>query len=264
MNCYCRVRCLENDRFQVPSVVRAVYKTQLREGVDEIRHANGVGTTPILGNVGNHKNSKAGLSGAYEVQRVRRQVPRIGAQAKTAAQRHAEQVSSRGRIDRSVGMDRIRSWTFFFLFSSCAQRDLPGHLGKTLRRISAGNKPGIPAGEPGTAPRTGTGGHTEHGGHHAAKERPRLPGSHSVYGKKTERDQAASDGTRMDAAPEVRDTEARSGQGASHVQRPAAAETVQPAEGTWIAPGRLRINVDLSVLVSRRETLYPRNEPIFR
>lgn len=73
-------------------MVRALYQTELRESVDEVRHAHGAGTTPVLGNVGNDTDSQTWLSGAHEVQRVRGQVPRVGAKAKTAAERHAEQV----------------------------------------------------------------------------------------------------------------------------------------------------------------------------
>lgn len=83
----------KNDRFQVSSVVRALHQTQLREGVDEIRHAHGAGAAPLLRNVGDDTDPEAGLPGAHEVQRVRGPVPRVGAQAKTAAERHAQQVS---------------------------------------------------------------------------------------------------------------------------------------------------------------------------
>lgn len=77
---------------QVPPVVRAVHQTELREGVHEVRHAHGSGTTPVLGDVGDDKDPQAGLPGAHEVQRVRGPVPRVGAQTQTSAERHAEQV----------------------------------------------------------------------------------------------------------------------------------------------------------------------------
>lgn len=57
-----------NERFQMPSMVRALHKTQLREGVDEVRHAHGAGTTAVFRNVGDDTHPEAGLSGAHEVQ----------------------------------------------------------------------------------------------------------------------------------------------------------------------------------------------------
>jgi len=73
-------------------VVCALHQTELREGVDEVRHAHGPGATPVLGNVGNDKDPQAGLPGAHEVQRVRGPVSRVGAKTQTSAERHAEQV----------------------------------------------------------------------------------------------------------------------------------------------------------------------------
>jgi len=61
-------------------VVRAVHQTKLREGVDEVRHAHGPGTTPVLWNAGDDQDPEAGLSGAHEVRRIRGPVPRVGAQ----------------------------------------------------------------------------------------------------------------------------------------------------------------------------------------
>jgi len=80
-------------RAQVPSVVRALHQTERREGVDEVRHAHGAGTAPVLGYVGDDTDSETGLPGAHEVRRVRGPVPRAGAETETAAKRHAEQVT---------------------------------------------------------------------------------------------------------------------------------------------------------------------------
>jgi len=89
---FIRVGCCGVFVVQMPSVVRALYQTELREGLDEVRHAHRPGTTPVLGHVGNDKDSQTGLSGAHEVQRVRGQVSCAGAETETAAERHAEQV----------------------------------------------------------------------------------------------------------------------------------------------------------------------------
>lgn len=79
---------------QLSSVVRALHQTQLREGIDEVRHAHGLRAAPVLRNAGNDTDPEAGLPGAHEICRVRGQIPGSGTQEKTTAQRHAQQVTS--------------------------------------------------------------------------------------------------------------------------------------------------------------------------
>lgn len=86
--------CFPFSAAQLSSVVCALHQAQLREGIDEVRHAHRPRAAPVLRNAGNDTDPEAGLPGAHEIRRVRGQIPGTGTQEKTAAQRHAKQVTS--------------------------------------------------------------------------------------------------------------------------------------------------------------------------